>query len=223
VSGRQWPYLLERDVVTAWEPLAVTRSIDGRRARYALVPRLRPLRLSAVEIDLGAGFVDRPFTLTARDPAGNEHALAGGRLVRSARASDATRIGFADTRVDRVELSIDNGDEAPLAVTRARARTPLSELYLPAPAGDYLLLAGAPELDAPQYEIARARAALLAVAAVDVHAGAGGPNPEYSAGASAAHRLAEGRLLPRLAVWAVLLLAVVVLTLLTLRATRRER
>jgi hypothetical protein len=221
-EGRQWPYLLERDVVTVSEPLMVTRvATEGRRTRYELTPRSQPLRLRGVEVDFEAGFLDRPFTLTATDPEGTTRTLADGRVVKRASAEESLRIPFADARVARLELTIENGDEAPLVVTTVRALCPVSELYLPAPPGDYALLLGDLEAEAPQYEIARARSTLLAVPAVDVRAAPGGANPAFSRSAAAAQRIAEGRLLPRLAVWAVLVLAVVVLTLLTLRVTRR--
>jgi hypothetical protein len=91
-----------------------------------------------------------------------------------------------------------------------------------APAGDYALLAGDPDADAPQYEIAALRSTVLAVPAVDVTAERGGPNPAFSSGAATARRIAGGRVLPRLAVWTVLVLAVVVLTILTLWVVRRD-
>jgi hypothetical protein len=119
-------------------------------------------------------------------------------------------------------LAVQNGDEAPLSITGVRALSPLSELYVAAPAGDYALLAGDPDADAPQYEIAALRPTVLAVPAVDVATERGGPNPAFSSGAATARRIAGGRVLPRLAVWTVLGLAVVVLTVLTLRVVRRD-
>jgi hypothetical protein len=222
-NGRQWPYLLERDALIATVPLETTQANrEGRQARYALVPRWRPLRLAGLEIEVDAGFVDRPFTLVGRDEADVERPLAGGRLRRAAGVRDPLRVAFADTRVTELVLVVENGDEAPLALTTVRALCPLSELYVAAPAGDYALLAGDPEADAPQYEIAGLRSSVLGVAAVDAATQPGGPNPAFSRGAATARHIAGGRVLPRLAVWIVLVLAVVVLTLLTLRLVRRD-
>lgn len=222
-EGRQWPYLLERDAVLATVPLETTRVERGdRETRFTLSPGDHPLRLAGIELDVDAGFVDRPFTLVARDEAGKERTLAGGRLQRAAGVRDALSVSFADTRVTGLTLVVRNGDEAELAVSAVRAICPLSELYVAAPPGSYGLLAGDPEADAPQYEIAGLRSTVLALPAVDVTTDAGAANPEFSRSAATARHLAGGRVLPRIAVWIVLIAAVVVLTLLTLRLVRRE-
>jgi hypothetical protein len=222
-QGRQWPYLLERDALTAAVPLGMTQAArEERQTRYGFTPRPSPLRLDGLEIDVDADFLDRPFTLIGTDARGSERPLAGGRLRRAAGSDEPLRIAFADTRVTALGLVIQNGDEAPLTITAGRALCPLSELYVAAPPGEYALLAGDSEAAPPQYEIAAMRGAVLAVPAVEVTSGPGGPNPAFSSGAATARRIAGGRLLPRLAVWTVLVLAVVVLTLLTLRVVRRE-
>ncbi|MBI5504458.1 MAG: hypothetical protein HY899_06630 [Deltaproteobacteria bacterium] len=222
-GGRQWAYLLERDAVVASVPLETTPAKnEGRRSRYALIPRWRPLRLSGIEFEIDAGFADRSFTLLGRDEKGAEHRLADGRLRREASAGESVRVAFGDTRVTELALVVENGDEAPLSLSAVRALAPLSELYVAAPPGEYGLLAGDPDADAPQYEIAGLRSTVLGVSAVDATTEPGGPNPAFSRGAAAAHRIAGGRVLPRLALWIVLVLAVVVLTLLTLRLVRRD-
>jgi hypothetical protein len=222
-EGRQWPYLLERDALVVAEPLEMTRSgPDDREARYTLVPRWRPLRVDGLEIEVDATFVDRPFTVVGRDESGTERPLAGGRLRRAAGTAGPLRIAFADTRLTELTLVVYNGDEAPLRLTGVRALCPLAELYVAAPPGDYALLAGDADAAAPEYEIAGMRATILAAPAVDVVTGPGGPNPGFSRGATTARRIAGGRLLPRAAVWIVLVLAVVVLTGLTMRVVRRE-
>jgi hypothetical protein len=220
-GGRQWPYLLERDALVATVPLETTEAQrEGRQARYTLVPHWKPLRLQGIEIEVDAGFVDRPFTLAGRDETGQERPLAGGRLRRAAGVRDPLFVAFADTRVTELALVVGNGDEAPLSLAGVRALCPLSELYVAAPPGDYALLAGDPDAEAPQYEIAALRAPVLGVPAVDAATQPGGPNPAFSRSAATARRIAGGRVLPRVAVWIVLALAVVVLTLLTLRLVR---
>jgi hypothetical protein len=204
-------------------PLETTRTLGaGHQTRYTLAPRWRPLRLDGVEIEVDAAFIDRPFTLVGRDEAGVERPLAGGRLRRAAGMRAPLRITLLDTRVTELVLAVENGDEAPLSLTAVRALCPLSELYVAAPPGDYALLAGDPEATTPQYEIAGLRATVLSVPAVDATTKPGGPNPTFSRGAATARHIAGGRVLPRLAVWIVLVLAVVVLTLLTLRLVRRD-
>jgi hypothetical protein len=222
-DGQQWPYLLERDAVVATVPLETAQAQrEGRRARYAFAPAWKPLRLDGIEIEVDAGFVDRPFTLVGRDEIGVERPLAGGRLRRAAGGRDPLRVTFADTRVTELILVVEDGDEAPLAITTVRALCPLSEVYVAAPPGDYALLAGDSEAAAPQYEIAGLRSSVLGVPAVDATTKPGGPNPVFSRSAATARHIAGGRVLPRLAVWIVLVLAVLVLTLLTLRLVRSD-
>ena len=120
-----------------------------------------------------------------------------------------------------LELRIDDGDESPLELDAVRARSLVSELFLVAPQGAYALLLGDPNAAPPRYELERVRDVVLAVRGGTVDAGPLQPNPAYS---PRARLLADGQLratLARVAVWAVLLLAVALLGLVTLRSVRR--
>ncbi len=114
-------------------------------------------------------------------------------------------------------LTVDDGDEAPLPLTAARAASPVADLYLVAPAGEYTLLAGDAAARPPRYEITQARDRVLAARAGDADLGALAPNPRHVPG----HAGEAGSAVERIALWVVLALAVAALGALTLRLSRR--
>ena len=141
-----------------------------------------------------------------------------GRLTRPIGDPRAVRIEVSPARVESIRLVIEDGDDAPLVFRSVRARVLLPELYLTAPEGDYDLLLGAPDENAPRYELGRIRDVVLAVKAESITAGKLEENPDYSLQA----RL-QGRGMQRtVLLWGVLILAVVVMAFLTLRLARRE-
>lgn len=217
-EGRQWAYLLEEAAATEPMPLEVAgpRTEDGV-SRYELTPPHRPAALEGLTLEVDAPFFDRPFTLIAlRD--GEERRLAGGRLVLPPRDPRPVEVAFPETRVDRLVLEVEDGSDAPLAIAAAAGRAPLPELYFTAPAGEYALLLGNPDAEAPRYELARVRDVVLAVSAGEAAAGPIQENPAYRPGA----RWLTGSGLQRTLLWAALLLAVAGLAVLTLRLARRE-
>ena len=127
-----------------------------------------------------------------------------------------TTIDVVSRRVSRLELEVADGDDAPLVVRRVVAKSPAPDLYLAAAAGEYELLLGDPESEAPRYELERVRSTILAVPAEDVTAGALEPNPSFRA----ASRLAGSQTRNKVLLWTALGLAVIVLVVVTLRAAR---
>ncbi len=225
-EGHQWAYLLDRDAAEDRRPLAVTgpESRDGT-SRYRLAPDVRPATLVRVVLSTDAPYFDRAFTLTGTTPEDGpggrgerEVQLARGRLVRRAGDPRPVLFAFPPTRLDRLELTVDDGDDAPLAFTGAEALLPVAEVYFAAPAGDYALLVGNPEADAPRYELARVRDVALAVAAGDATTAPLAENPDFSRGA----RLATAPGAQQVLLWVALGLAVLVLGGLTLRLAKRE-
>ena len=222
---RQWPYLIEPDAADEWVELSATGADERAHEthRHLALPDA-PVRAASVEIEVDAPFFDRPYRLLAHGEGDRERVLAAGRLARRAGESQPIAIGFAPQRIEGRELVlvVQEGDDAPLPVRRVRARLLVPELFLVAPPGEYALLVGDPDAEAPRYEVAQVRDVVLAVASVPVRVGSAQANPEYSARA----RLASGGRPERMArtalVWATLLLAVAVLAGLTLRAARRE-
>ena len=91
-----------------------------------------------------------------------------------------------------------------------------------APAGEYALLVGNPTGSAPAYERERLRDVILTLASVPAVPGASGANPEYGACTRFVSGGSGMRILPQMALWVVLVGAVVALTALTLRLARRE-
>jgi hypothetical protein len=221
-GGRQWAYLLERDAAESRQPLTVggPSTKDGL-SRYRLEPPVHPAGIERIVLEIDAPYFDRAFTLTGYTPSadgGAEVPLATGRLVRRAGDPRPLTLAFAARRLDRLELAVVDGDDAPLVLTRADAVLPLPELYFAAPAGDYALLLGDPEAEPPRYELSRVRDVVLAVAAGDAQAGPLVANPDFSRGA----RLATAPGAQRVLLWVALGLAVVVLGGLTLKLARRE-
>jgi hypothetical protein len=223
-EGRQWAYLLERDAGEERAALAIEGpERDDGASRYRLLPPTRPATAVRVALTTDAPYFDRAFALTGA-PAEDEGRddleipLARGRLVRRAGDPRPVVFAFPPTRLDRLELAIDDGDDAPLAFTRGEIVLPLPAVYFAAPAGDYALLLGDPEADPPRYELTRVREVVLAVAAADARPGPLAANPDFSRRA----RLATAPGAQQVLLWAALGLAVVVLAALTLRLARRE-
>jgi hypothetical protein len=119
--------------------------------------------------------------------------------------------------VERLELRVEDGSDAPLAFRSARVSAREQDLYLAAPAGTYALLLGNDDAQAPSYELERVRDVVLAVGTGAAEPAALVDNPAYSLRA----RLATGRAVPVVVLWVVLVAAVVVLTVVTLRLARR--
>lgn len=219
---RQWPYLLEAAAAEEWTPLAVGAPVtrDGR-TRWTLTPASTPLAASELRLDVDTRFFDRPARVLVRGADGRERVLVSGPLVRDARRPQPLVIRLPAERVNALELEVDDGDEAPLALQGAAARVTVPALFVAAPEGTYTLLLGDPDAAAPRYDVARARDVVLAVPATDVAAGPAEPNPTFSEAARLTGSGRPRRWLEQGAVWAVLLLAVAVLGFLTFRAARR--
>ena len=220
-EGRQWPYLLEADRAREWWPLTLASPVRRDRvSRYRLGLPASAVRLDEIVLETETSFFDRAYRLVARAGDGNEETtLARGRLVQRIGRPRPVTIDFPPARVASLELVVEDGDDAPLAVRAARARLVLPEIFLAAPAGVYGLLLGDPHATAPRYELARVRDVVLAARSTPVSAEPLTPNPGYSVRA----RLAGGTLaalLPQVVLWTVLVAAVVILTLVTLRVAR---
>jgi hypothetical protein len=219
-ASNQWPYLLEHEMVADF----VSLRVEGPERRddtsiYELRTPVSPLRFDRILLDTDTEFFDRAFRLEAEVTGENdERILASGRLARPIGDPRAVRIEVSPARVEAMRLVIEDGDDAPLAFQSITARVLLPELYLTAPEGDYDLLLGAPDEDAPHYELGRIRDVVLAVRAESITAGKLEENPDYSLQA----RLQGQGMQRTVLLWGVLILAVVVMAFLTLRLARRE-
>ena len=160
----------------------------------------------------------RTFKLAGVDEAGGDRVLAEGRLARSAGDPMPVVINFRSTRLNKLALTIDDGDDASLALRAFAARVPVPDVFVAAPAGSYTLLLGSRDTAAPSYELARVRDVVLSVAAGDAVAGPIEKNPGFSVAA----RITRGKGAQTTLLWAALIAAVVVLGGLTLRLVRQD-
>lgn len=215
----QWPYLLEHEALTDFVPLEIEgpRRSDGT-SRYELRLPVSPLRFDRVLLETDAGYFDRAFRLEAEVGDADEVVLARGRLVRPIGDPRPATIDVTPSRAEALRLVVEDGDDAPLEFSAVRARVPLPALYLAAPEGRYSLLLGAPDEDAPRYELERVREVVLAVRAVPIEAGPLEENTELSLQA----RLQGRGFRQNVLLWSALILAVIVLAWLTLRMAWRE-
>jgi predicted amidohydrolase YtcJ len=218
-QGRQWPYLVEREGATVLVGL-VLGTPEPRKSGtvYGLQPGYAPLAFDQLLLDTDAGYFDRAFSLEG-DFEGKTRPLAQGRLVRPPNGPRAVRIDLPPARVDRMRLVVQDGDDAPIPFRAAQARVVLPAAYVTAPAGEYLLMLGAPDLPAPRYELERVRDVVLAVRSAPITAGPLRANEQHGLAA----RLKGGRAGQQALLWGTLLAAVAVLSILTLRLARRER
>ena len=215
-AGRQWPYLLAPAAASVVVELAVRGPEPVERgSRYVLTSPVAPLCAAALTLEVDSPYFDRPFTLRATGENGSD---LRGRLARPIGSGEPLGLdlsplpGFA-----ALELRVEDGDDAPLALRAARASVPVPDLFLAAPAGEYALLLGAPAEAAPRYDLERVRDVVLAVGAAAVEPGRLEPNPDYSL----TSRLRGRAGLETALLWIALGGAVLTLLVLTLRLARK--
>ncbi len=216
-DGRQWAYLIQPDADRRDLTLVPTYQQDGRRSHYRFTPDPSPVTAVALTFDPLASFFDRAFELAVVADDGARETVASGRLVRHQGDPRPLSLALGDRRVTRLELSVDDGDDAPLALRAASLTVPSPALFVAAPAGPYTLLLGHPDATAPRYELERIRSTVLAVPAGVIEASGLEDNPAYAAGV----RLASSAGAQRTALWLVLGIAVAALAALSLRLARQ--
>lgn len=216
----QWAYLLETEADHLVRPLGVEgpTTRDGR-SRYRLTLPVQPARADRLALDTELPFFDRAYELSGQPPGTAEmERLSSGRLRRDLGDPRPVTLALPARRFTELELFVEDGDDAPLVWSRAEARFPVPEVYFAAPEGSYQLLVGSPDEEAPRYELERVRGVVLSVRSTEVEAGPLEPNPAYRA--SLGWTTSAG--LQHLLLWGAVLLAVVLLTVLTLRLARGE-
>jgi hypothetical protein len=220
-EGRGWPYLVQQDADRVWLAVtAVRREESPGRSRYEIALPAAPLRLDRVSLAPDVPFFDRPYRLLGGVGDG-ERLLADGRLARRG-DDDAIILDVGQVRPERLTLFVDDGDERPLAFTTLRVRTPLPRLLLVAPAGTYTLLIGHPEAHAPRYDLAGLRDVVAGTQTLAAETTPLVENPAFRALARLRERDGLTDRGSRVLVWAVLVGALVVLSVVTLRLVRRD-
>jgi len=216
-EGRQWPYVRAPGPEQLTVPLRVEREeLEDGRSRYRLSFEGGELALDRVRLQTPAAFVRRRFTaeLVSDDdglvPAGSD--TVEGELQRAPGDESPMVVPLGLGR-GAIELVVDNGNDAPLELeAEGVVRAPV--LYLLAPDARYEVLVGT-DLPRAAYEVSHALGLVLATDVVDAELGAVGTNPAWQP-PPVAPRFSPSQI----AVWVVLLLAVLVLGVLTFRATR---
>lgn len=219
-ESRQWPFLLQeqpRDELVALTVAETKR--EGRSSLSMIRVPFAPLSVGALLLDVRDTYFDRAFRLQAELLDGRKVELQSGRLTRAVEGPPlALVVEFPPTRVRSLELSVEDGDNAPLAFGAVRARVPVPSLLVVAQKGSYQLLLGNPAAEPARYDIESARSLVLSVAAEHGVPGGLEDNPRYRAGA---RLIAEGGR-EHVALWVALGAAVLLLGGMTFRLIRRE-
>ncbi len=218
-KGRQWPYVIDREVDPAIAEIGVRRgsSKDGS-TRYDLDLPASPLPLSEISFDVQEGFFDRRIVIITKDLAGRETPLPAERFARAFGNKEPVVVALSKLHVVGLSLSITDGGDAPLTLSSARGRVPTAALYLAALPGRYRLMSGDPEEAPVSYELQSLRGYIAQLDAAEIVAAPLTDNPAFSS----ASRLRSGGARERTLVWVVLGLAVLILGGLTLRMARSE-
>jgi len=224
-AQRQWPYLLRRGEAEAWTEVEWRRrEAEPGQSREVFVLPTAPLAvpIDRLSLQMGSSYFQRPFELLAYDATGQGHTLLRGTMRSEVDETGPVEIAFSEVRAARLELIIEDGDDAPLRVDAARVRHTVPALFLVAPAGSYELLLGNPEAEPPHYELAGIRDVVFSVAGADAAIGRLATNPDYVPPARRRRGERWWRNGQVLLVWGCLIGAVVALAVLTLRQVRAE-
>lgn len=215
---RQWPFVVAPGVERESVLLEASgpEVADGR-SRWRLTLAAGPLALDRLVVHTARPALGRRYRILATVD-GEERVLAAGVLAQDLRRRAPATLPFPATRADALVLEVEDGDDAPLAISRIEAPVALPRLLVAAPAGSYLLLAGNPDAAAPRYEIERARDVVAGLRSVRATLGQARENPSWRGTPGGTARLRER--LARGAIWAAIVLAVLILGALTLRAAR---
>ncbi len=214
-QARQWPFLMTaRPSMTI--PLAISPAArDGDETRYALRLPVERANLTELRLVADAELISRRARVVGIDARGDEVTLGSGVLEHAPGQAEPMSVSLSGLRVSELALLVEDGDESPLAFSSIEARLETSEIFLIAPPGSYRMLLGNEAANAPAYDIERARGLLIAIPPAAAMLGPLARNPEFHEPG-----LIEAAGTQTVALWLVLVLAVLVLGALTLRASR---
>jgi hypothetical protein len=232
-AGRQIPFILEASIAESEVALRIEpdtrpekRGQRGAASRYRLTvadadgkPMLLPLQ--QLRLSIAESFFSRPATLTApsRDPRHGDSVLFSGQLSRHAGQRGLVSLTLDGQRHDTLFLQIEDGDNAPLTLEKARATVmvPRVVFKLKPEEDNYHLLLGNEQAQPPRYDIQALRREVLAYSAVPASLGPLEANAAYRRFAADYFKSAP----PTLLLWGVLLVAVAGLLALTVRLLKK--
>lgn len=215
-EGRQRPYLRGEPERSWLGSAAGAPETSDRRSRYRIALPAARATVNGLRLDTDAAYLSRPFELRGIDTTGRWVTVHRGSLDRDPDRTGPLEMTFAPRRLESLELVVADGDDAPIAWTDAELSIERPTVFLAAPAGRYRALVGDPSAEPPRYEIDAARDLVLAVRASEARASEARPNPAH-----VEPPWWEASSLSSWLVWAVLLLAMLVLGLLTWRVARQ--
>jgi hypothetical protein len=232
-AGRQIPFILETNAAETEVALRIEsdtrpakRGQRGAVSRYRLTVadadgKAMTLPLQQLRLNIAETFFSRPATLTApsRDPRHGDSMLFSDRLARHAGHRKPISLALDGRRHDTLFLQIEDGDNAPLTLEKARAvvAVPRVIFKLKPEEGSYRLLLGNDRAQSPRYDIQSLRRELLAYSAVPALLAPLEPNAAYRRFASDYFKSAP----PTVLLWGVLIMAVVGLLALTVRLLKK--
>ncbi len=215
-EGRQWPYLLRPtdDLHVAVTLGAATRV--GAETRYDIALPAPLVTATELHLDPDAPLVSRPTRIVGTDARGDEVVLTTTSLERYV-GQDAGPIvlSMQPARVSALSIFVSDGSETPLAFRSAELVIPTREVVLVAPPGSYRVLVGDADAQEPTYDIESARGLLDTIPLDDATLGPLSMNPAHHE-----PTFFERNGTSTLALWMVLVLAILVLGGLTWRASR---
>lgn len=220
-EGRQWPYLLSPAAGTDELASRVARGTptedDGHRTRHEVSLSARAVSPMIVRIELPPQLVSRRVVAHGTRPDGQDAVLGEVSFVTSADTPARVEVPLFGERVVALWLEVDNGDEAPLAIEEVIVVQQAHEIQLVAPAGEYGVVVGDLDAEAPSYDLYRAEALLALLEADDAELGPLAENPAYHE-----PTFFERSGWETIVLTGVLGLVVLVLFVLTLRIARAE-
>ncbi|MFK7990423.1 MAG: hypothetical protein AB8I08_30655 [Sandaracinaceae bacterium] len=214
-SGRQQPYLVASTDLADPVEARVTVRPEGRETHYRIEPSSGRARVQRLTFQPDASYVARSFMLTGVGEDSESTWLADGMLSREPDDPQPIHIDMVPTWVTALELVVQDGNDAPLELSETTVHVVSPTLSLAASDGTYRMLVGNPYAEPPTYEIANAPAWVLDVRAGSGTVGAPTANPEH-----VEPEWYDAIDAQSIALWSMLLLALIVLAVLTVRLAK---
>ena len=176
--------------------------------------------INAVSLDIAERFFARPAILTTPAARGDgRRVLYTGTLRRDGNSHGPLILPLSSQRLREFTVEIEDGDNAPLTLTRAHAQVITSRLAFKwrGAATGLRLLYGYPRATAPQYDLGSLRQEVLAYAARPATLGKAVRNPSYGGIAADVSSLSSARAV----LWITLVVLVAALLLIAVRLVKK--